>query len=330
MTGNSPFCLLFFLLLVFSVFFTGCSDESPSAETTTPLPAHPDAKYGEGDIIATSSTSTSSSLYFILRYDTATDQYTRAIIEKNADGTWGHRSSDRTDKSPRSVVEKLYTVRVGHVTVSSVPIVTPAIASVTTQIPSGKAPLIDKISPTSATRDSVVSVTITGANFQEGTTAKLVRPGTAPVTAVAVSATASSITCVFNLNGRSDGSYNLIVVNPDGQSDSQQNVFTIGEALPFITSVNPLTAGLKDRVPLLIYGQNFRNNIKVSLTKGTVDLVCTNPVTTDSTRVSCNLDLETKDASAGEWTVTVLNIDSQKKGTWARKFVITNSTAGSS
>ena len=140
MTGNSLFGLVFSLLLVFSVIFAGCSDESPSAETTTPTPVHPDAKYSEGDIIATASSSSSSSLYLILKYDAATDQYTRAVIEKNADGSWGHRSSDRTERSPRTTVEKIYTVRVAHVAVSIVPVITPAILSEATRKSFRKSP----------------------------------------------------------------------------------------------------------------------------------------------------------------------------------------------
>jgi hypothetical protein len=329
MNQNSLFGLLFSLFLVISVFFTGCSDESPPAETVTPTPAHPDAKYGEGDIITMTSSSAASSLYLIiLKYDAAADAYTRAIIEKNADGTWGHRSSNRTEKISRVQVEKVYPVRVGHVAVSSVPIITPTVPSViTTQAISGKAPSITKISPTYASKDSAVTMMITGTNFEEGATVKLIRAGSVAIPATSVSVSAGSITCVFDLNGKSDGSYSLFLINPDGQSDSQMGIFTIGEASPIISSLNPITAGLNDTVPLAIYGQNFRTNIKVSFTKGTEELVCMNPISLDSMKISCNLDLDmAQGASLGDWTVTVLNIDSQKKGTWAKKFTITNIT----
>jgi hypothetical protein len=147
------------------------------------------------------------------------------------------------------------------------------------------------------------------------------------LTATGVSASATSITCFFNLNGRRVGSYNLIVVNPDGQSDSKQNMFSIGEASPIITGVNPVTAKLNDRVPLSIYGQNFRNNLKVSFTKGTKELICTNPISQESSKISCNLNLDRgQGASSGDWTVTVLNVDDQTRGTWPKKFVVTNAT----
>lgn len=328
MRGHSLFYLLFSLLLVFGVFFAGCSDESPPAGTTTSTPAHPDAKYGPGDIIATSSSSASSSLYLILTYDADTDQYTRAVIEKNADGSWGHRSSDWTEKSPRAAVEKIYTVRVAHVAVSIVPLITPTTIAESTRTLPGSAPSLSGISPGFAARDTVVSATITGSNFQEGATVKLVRVGSAPITATGVSTTAFDISCLFNLNGKSDGTYNLIVVNPDGQSDSLQGAFTIGEAHPIIAGMYPLTAALNDEVVLTISGQNFRNEVKVSFTKGSTELICDNPLSMDATKITCNLDLKvTRGASAGEWNVTVLNIRNQQKGTWIKKFVITNSTA---
>lgn len=331
MTGNSRFGLLIFLFLVFSVLIAGCSSESSSAATAAPTPAHPVAKYGEGDIIATASTSTASSLYIILQYDSASDAYTRAFIEKNADGSWGHRSSNRTEKSPRTLVEKVYTVRVGHIALSSVPIVTLTVPPATTPAYSGKAPSISNISPNFAAEDATVSVTISGTNFQNGATVKLVQPGSSPVTATAVSASAASITCFFNLNGKEQGSYTLIVMNPDGQSDSRQNIFTIGEAPPVIAGVYPNTAELNETVSLSISGQNFKDGVKVSFKKDTTELVCMNPSSMDSTKISCSLDLRmSRGASTGNWAVTVINIDGQQKGTWNQNFVVTNSTAGSS
>jgi hypothetical protein len=48
----------------------------------------------------------------------------------------------------------------------------------------------------------------------------------------------------------------------------------------------------------------------------------------ESSKILCTLDLsKSRGASAGEWTLTVLNIRDGKKGTWVKKFVITNATA---
>lgn len=327
MPGNPLLYFLFSLFLVISVVFAGCSNESLPAEGATPSPAHPDAKYSAGDIVATASSSASSSLYLILNYDAATDQYTRAVIEKNADGSWGHRSSDWTEKVPRTALEKIYTVRVGHVVVSIVPVITPSVLSETPRIPSGNAPSISNISPPSAARDTVVSVTITGSYFQNGATVKLFRTGSAPITATGVSVTAFDLSCFFNLNQKSEGIYNLIVINPDGQSDSLTGAFTIAGTSPVIGGMYPVTGALNDSVSLTISGQNFRNDVKVSFTRNSTELVCDKPLSMESSKISCTLDLKTnRGASAGEWIVTVLNIRDGQKGTWVKKFVVTNAT----
>ncbi|MHB8053116.1 MAG: IPT/TIG domain-containing protein, partial [Methanoregula sp.] len=180
---------------------------------------------------------------------------------------------------------------------------------------------------TFAARDTVVSVTITGSNFQNGATVKLFKAGSAPISASGVSVTAFDISCFFNLNGKNDGSYNLIVINPDGQSDSQQGIFTIGEESPVIAGMYPVTGALNDKVSLTISGQNFRNDVKVSFMKNSTELVCDEPLSMESSKISCNLDLVTsRGASAGEWNVTVMNIRDQQKGTWVKKFMVTNAT----
>jgi len=327
MRGDSLFYVLFFLLLFISATFAGCSDESSSAQTITPTPAHPMAKYQEGDIIATASSAGASSLYVILKYDPATDQYTRAVIEKNPDGSWGHRSSDRTEKIPRAALEKTYTVKAGHVAISILPVITPAILVDTIKNPSGKPPYISTVSPTSAVRDSVVSVTIAGSDFQNGATVKLFKAASTPITGTVTSVTAFDLSCLFNLNGKSAGSYNLIVTNPDGQSDSRQGIFTIGEAAPVIAGMYPVTGALNDTIPLTISGQNFRNEVKVSFLKNSTELVCDNPLSMESSKISCTLDLsKNRGASSGEWNVTVINIRDGQRGTWLKKFTVTNAT----
>jgi hypothetical protein len=327
MAGIPLYRLLFSFFLVLCVIIAGCSDESAPADATTPTPAHPDAKYGEGDIIATASSSGESSLYLILRYDPVTDQYTKAVIEKNADGSWGHRSSDRTEKSPRATLEKIYTVKAGHVAVSIVPVITPAPLSEAIENPAGGAPSIQKMSPTSAVRDTVVSATISGSNFQNGATVKLFKAGASPINGTVTSVTAFDISCFFNLNGKNEGIYNLIVINPDGQSDSVQAVFTVGETSPVIAGMYPVTGAMKNKVPLTISGQNFRNEVKVSFTRNTTELVCDNPLSMESSKITCTLDLSAnRGASAGEWTLTVINIRDGQKGTWVKKFVVTNAT----
>ena len=166
--------LLICALLVFAVLIAGCSDQS-SAGTTTPVPttAISGAKFAAGDIIAKSASSTDQMLYVITQYDANSGMYTRAWIYKNADGSWGHFIDSKTEKIERTLVEKVYPVKIAHVTVSSIPIVTPTIPPTVVTTISGSTPSVTGISPASGAKDATVGVTITGTNFETGATAKL-------------------------------------------------------------------------------------------------------------------------------------------------------------
>ena len=327
MRGNLPVFAVISIFLIFSAIICGCSDESAPGETPAATPSLPVPRYTEGDIIATPASSASSSLYMILKYDAATDQYTRAIIEKNTDGSWGHRTSDRTEKSSRAALEKTYTVKAGHVAVSIVPVITPSLAQDTPEDSSGDAPVIAKISPASAVKDSIVTLTVSGSNFRNGATVKLYRAGFHPVNGTVTSVTAFDISCFFDLHGKPEGGYNLIVTNPDGKSDSLPAAFTIGNVAPIIAGMYPVNGTMNRKVPVTISGQNFRNEVKVGFSSNQTELVCDNPLSMDSSKIVCTLDLSgSRGAFPGEWTVTVLNIRDGMKGTWVKKFTVSNAT----
>jgi hypothetical protein len=80
---------------------------------------------------------------------------------------------------------------------------------------------------------------------------------------------------------------------------------------------------------LIITGQNFKDGVKVVLTKGTAEIPCVSPVSTTGSRISCDLDLNpvrNKDVAFGQWDVRVTNIEGSQAGTWTNKFTITNQT----
>ena len=265
-------------------------------------------------------------VYVITKYDSSTDQYTRQLLYKNPDGSWGHFINNKTgEKVERTLVEKVYPVKISHVNIASIPIITPTVPPTVTTALSGNAPGISGISPTTGGSGSTVSATITGDNFRSGATVKLMRAGYTAIYATGVSvSSATNIDCTFNLAKAEKGSYNLIVTNPDSQSDTMVGAFTISDPLPLISGVSPRQGAINDVLSLTINGQNFKEGVKVSFVKGSTEIVCTSPVSTESTKILCNLDL--KSAVVGDWDVTVLNIDGQQKGTWNQKFPVTNST----
>jgi hypothetical protein len=319
--------LLICALLGFLVLIAGCSD--PSSAGTTPVPATtlPEARFVSGDIIAKSASSADPMLYIITQYDTKSDMYTRAWIHKNADGSWGHFTDNKTEKVERTLVEKVYPVKIARVTVSSIAIVSPTIPPTVVTTVSGSAPTVTGISPASGARDAVLGVTITGTNFENGATAKLMRPGYPPITATGVSVSSSTkIDCTFRLSGE-EGSYNLVVTNPGGQSDTRTGAFSIGQVPPVITSVSPTAAGLNStQLAITIIGQNFKEPVKVTFVQGTSVLDCINPASPVATKITCVLDLKmSSGGKLGLWDVKVVNIESQQSGILAGKFTVDSS-----
>ena len=317
--------ILVSLILISGVLIAGCSDQSPGGTTTVPTTAVYNAKYVAGDVIGKTATTTETMLYVITRYDISTDQYTRQLLYKNANGSWGHFINNNTEKVERTLVEKVYPVKISHVNIVSIPIITPTVPPTVTTALSGNAPVIAGISPTNGGTNTTVSATITGDHFRSGATAKVMRPGYTAIHATAVSvSSATTIDCTFNLAKAEKGEYNLVVTNPDSQSDTMVGAFTITDPVPVISGVSPSQGAINGVLSLIINGQNFKEGVKVSIIKSPTEIVCTSPVSTDSTKILCNLDL--KGAVAGDWDVTVLNIDGQQKGTWNQKFHVTNST----
>jgi hypothetical protein len=321
--------LLISVCLIFGILVAGCSSQAPVTTTPVPTPAAPQPKYVAGDIIAKSATSTDKSLYLILDYDKKSDEYTRAWIYKNSDGSWGHRIDNLTSKTTRTIIEKTYPAKAGHVSVAAIPIVTPTIVVTAKPTSSGAAPVVANITPALAGVGTTVTLTITGNNFQNGDTVKLIRGGGGLVIGTALSISSSSITGTFNLGGLEEGQYNVVVSDTNGQSDTLVGGFTIGAAPPIISSVYPNSGSLKDNLALTINGQNFADPAKVSLSMGSLTFDQTyisNVMTISPTQITCNIQIPAS-TTLGDWNVKVTNIASQESGTWTQTFHITNSTA---
>jgi hypothetical protein len=307
------------LLLVFGVLIAGCSDQSPVGNPTpTTTTAAYTAKYAAGDIIARTASSTDQMLYVIINYDRVSDHYTRQLIYKNSDGSWGYFVTNKTESVERTLVEKVYPFKVAQVKVNTITIGTPTIPPTVTITLSGSSPVITAISPTRGGTDATVSVTITGSNFQNGATVKLLPLIQASGVTVSSSTT---INCIFKLTGAEKGRYNVIVTNPDGQSDTLVGGFTVGESAPVISSVSPDKGIYNQTVNLIVTGQYFANPAKVSVSRGTEQLTPANIQWKDTTRITCDLTIPSG-ATTGEWNVTVTNIADKLSGTWNHPFKV--------
>jgi hypothetical protein len=313
--------ILISLILISGVFIAGCSDQSPAGNTSpvTTTAAYT-AKYGAGDVIARTASSTDQMLYVILNYDRSKDQYTRQLIYKNSDGSWGYFVNNKTESVERTLVEKVYPFKVTQVKVNAIAIVTPTIPPTVTITASGNSPAITSISPKRGATDATVSVTVTGNNFQSGATVKLMRAGNPLIQATGLSVSSSTtINCIFKLTGAEKGVYTVIVTNPDGQSDTLAGGFIVGEYAPLITSITPASGIYNETVPLIITGQYFTAPAKVEVSKGP-DLKICQITSNAATKILCNLEILS--GPSGEWNVTVTNIADGQSITWNHPFKV--------
>jgi len=248
------------IFLVLCMTMMGCSSSSGStatntsgtvttATTTAPL-------YSAGDIVWSSSTSTTVG-WLIISYDPSTDSYTRAYVHKNTDGTWGYRTNSATDTSLRSTMEKVYMVKVTHVTVSSIPTAAPTLlvpttvvttvttttAATTTTTVAGK-PSFKDIVPNEGTAGTSVAITdLLGSNFQSGATVQLAHAGITINATSVVWVDASDLTCTFVIPSTATaGSWDVVVTNPDRQSVSYANYFIIHGSTSSVTTTTTTAA----------------------------------------------------------------------------------------
>ncbi len=96
------------------------------------------------------------------------------------------------------------------------------------------------ITPNSGANTGSVGITnLAGSRFQTGAAVKLTKLPEADIVATGVTVvSATKITCTFNLTGKAAGQWNVVVTNPDAQSATLANGFTITDGLaPVINSV---------------------------------------------------------------------------------------------
>jgi len=321
MTGKSYFGLILGLILVVCVLLAGCSSQS-SKTSTTKITTQPVPKYTAGDIVTNNA---STPMYLIISYDSASDLYTRSLVEKNPDGSWNQLTGN-SESYPRADLESMYPVLLTQVSVSSVPVATITIITSVPTTLSGSAPAISSISPTTGATGTTVSLTITGSNFLSGATVRLIQAGMQPITATGVSVTATQITCSVNLQGLNAGPANIQVINPDGQSSTLANALTVGLPTPVISSINPTSGNPAQSYTLSLSGTTFTNVQVVTLVSadGLHQITCTSPSAT-ATTVTCTLAIPAS-ATPGLYTVNALTSDGTT-GTLTSAFTINNVTA---
>jgi hypothetical protein len=332
MRNRNGIVLILAGILLLAVLSAGCSDNGQSGTNLTTVPTTAlTAKFTAGDIIAKTATSTDTFL-LIVKYDAATDRYERALAYKKSDGSW-YRKDDRTEVTGRSVIERIYPAKVAHVvSLNEVPVVTLTAATivptvtVTTTTTSYPAPTVSSITPNAGQAGTTVTITsISGTTFRPGASVRLTNV-TSPSTIFGTSVTAqsaSNITCLFSIpSGAIAGTWNVTVTNPDGQTATLGNVFTITNTTttttttttattappsPTVSGITPSSATTGMRVNITnLAGSNLLNVTSVKLIKsGQSDITATNVSIVSSSQVTGTINLA--GAASGQWNVLVSN-----------------------
>jgi len=335
MDRTSIFVTGLVILLAISVFIAGCSD-SGTPDTVTPAVTTTIAGplYSEGDIVRNPA-SPASNPWYVIGYDAASDSYERALVYQNADGTWGYRSDDRTDKARRAVMEKVYTEIITNRPLSAVPVKTPTTSptettarvtvssAVTTSTTTSQGPKITKIIPDKGDAGTTVQVTdLVGDYFRNGANVTLSRAGSNEIQATGVRAvTPKSITCMFAIPADAPaGSWDVVVTNPDGQSDRYTNIFSVHRTANALTttlatsegtvpiySVDP-PVGHVGNNQFTIAGSGFKNGAAIKLRKtGFPDMTAREAIWNSETSMLCFIDIPA--GSFGKWDIVITNPD---------------------
>ncbi|MBU1670274.1 MAG: right-handed parallel beta-helix repeat-containing protein [Actinobacteria bacterium] len=169
-------------------------------------------------------------------------------------------------------------------------------------------PTVTSILPDWAnSEDGVVPVTVTGTEFSSGAQFKLSRTGHDDIDAqdeTVVSSTELSGT--LNINQAASGSWDVVVTNPDYQSGTLPNGFTVNPP-PSPTSITPESAGSgATEVRVTITGTHLDHTGSVILEKGELRITASNLSITSPTQITCLLDLT--DAEPGAWDLVVTDI----------------------
>jgi hypothetical protein len=128
-------------------------------------------------------------------------------------------------------------------------------AVVTTAVVS---PTISSLDPSSATNGGSQTVVIAGSGFgTSGTQVTLTKSGETTILGTATGTdSATSLTRLFPLSGKSTGPWTLTVLNSDGGSDTE--TFTVSSATAAtVTSISPVSGIANDTVSVTIAGNGF-------------------------------------------------------------------------
>jgi hypothetical protein len=197
-------------------------------------------------------------------------------------------------------------------------------------VKSASPPTVSTITPNRATNYGSINVTITGTNFYSGAVVRIEKDnGTSKKVVNATNVvvkSATQITATINVHNIETGNWDVVVVNPDGQSGTLKGGLEIvKQGPPQISRVSPQSAPNTGQVVVEITGSMLLSGAMVRLTKdGQADILALSVkytfISFDEQKLTCVFDL--RDRAPGSWNVVVRNPDG-KEGKLDNAFTIT-------
>ncbi|HBU69253.1 MAG TPA: hypothetical protein DEE98_02595 [Elusimicrobia bacterium] len=180
-------------------------------------------------------------------------------------------------------------------------------------------PVVTGIAPAYGNQADVISVTVSGSNFNAGASVSL--SGT-DITASTTAITSNSITATVTISSiAATGTRNLTVTNPGGKYASLASAFTIGLASPVVSGVAPTEANQGDTVSVTISGSKFTNGSSVAFSGTGVSATTT---TINANQIVADVTVAAG-AAIGARNLTVTTSDG-KIGTLAAAFTVADSS----
>jgi subtilase family serine protease len=192
------------------------------------------------------------------------------------------------------------------------------------------APTVTVITPNrGTTADNALSVTITGTGFINGTglAAELNNNGFTPIAGTGVTwNSATQITCTFDLSGVTTnlgGTWDVKVTNPDTQTGTGSNLFTIYRPNPTLATITP-SSGLNTGTVNItnLAGSDFvTGETSVKLTKtGQTNIDGTSVIVVNPGQITCTFDLTGQ--ATGQWNVVATVTGAESPATLTNGFTI--------
>ena len=183
------------------------------------------------------------------------------------------------------------------------------------------APTVTDITPSTGVNTSTTAVTITGTGFDTITPpiVNLTRTGYSTVTLTGVSGTSTTLNRTVP-GGVRVGTWNVTVINPDGQESGNLTTFTVTAPIPAptVTDISPGSGVNTGSVTVSITGTNFNTTETGSTTVNLIRFgnmnISVTGLTPASTTIIPDVLLPITGAAVGTWNVTVINPDGQESG----------------